>query len=190
MRAYIDESFRGDDGNGCYLFAAVILAAQHEEDARDALRKALPGRLSRLHWRVDQRGLRAKGIKVLSSLPLQGLVLYRLEVERKSAERARQHAMWNLIAELGRRDVHDAVFEAREPGQNKKDQKTLHAISRAGVAGPGFRYTFTRPHDEPLLWLPDYLAGAAGEYLHTGSGRYLGMLPAALLERVEMPPLR
>lgn len=72
--------------------------------------------------------------------------------------------------------------------EGTQDKITLGAISKAGLAGPSFRYSFARPLDEPPLWLPDYLAGAMGLLLHDGDERHAVELPGA--ETVEIPPLK
>jgi hypothetical protein len=191
VRSFVDESFRQQSSAmGIYLFAAVTIASEDEDDIRTRLRRALPGRLPRFHWRDDRNEVRERALEVMRSTRLQGLTVYRLSVPRSSDERARQHALWNLVAEMRDRHVHDLVFEARERSQNQKDEKTLHQITKAGIAGPTFRYAFSRPLDEPLLWLPDYLAGACGTFLCDGNDRYVKSLPEALVEQRELPPLR
>jgi len=191
VRAFVDESFRArSDGTGVYLFAAVTVAPEQEEEIRDRLRRALPGRMERFHWREDRDPVRERGLAVMRAAELVGLSVYRLDVPRTASERARQHAMWNLVEIMRSRDVHDLVFEARERSQNKKDERTLHSISRARVSANVFRYAFARPLEEPLLWLADYLAGAIGEQLRDGgNGRFLESLPDELLDRHELPPL-
>lgn len=192
IRAFVDESFRENVGGfGVYLFAAVSVAANREDEIRDRLRRALPGRLSRFHWSRDRDEVRERALAVLRTADLAGLTVYRLDVPRAWSEKARQHALWNLVQRMRERDVHDLIFEARERTQNNKDDRTLHAVSRSQVSSPEFRYAFMRPLDEPLLWLPDSLAGAYGEALRDGgSDRYLTSLPDPLLKQYELPPLK
>lgn len=191
QRAFVDESFRGDgQGAGVYLVAAVTVRADAEEDLREHLRRAVPGRVRRLHWRDDRPAVRRRGLAVMRGGELAGLTLYRMDVPRGRQERARQHALWNLVAHLRARDVDDVILEARERGQNRKDERTLKSISQASVSAADFRYAFSRPLDEPLLWLPDYLAGAYGEAVRAGGDRsYLATLPDGLVEGVELPPV-
>jgi hypothetical protein len=192
VRAFVDESFRldGTGRSGAYLFAAVTVAADREDELRVRLKHALPGRLTRFHWRKDRDEIRQRALEVMRTSDILGLTVYRLGVSVSAAERARQHALWNLVQYLRETDVHDLVFEARERRQNAKDERTLHSISRTTVSSDRFRYSFSRPLDEPLLWLPDYLAGACGEALRSGgSDRYVASLPDELVEQRELPPL-
>lgn len=167
----------------------MTIAANHEQPARRRLRRGLPAGLVRLHWHDDRQAVRAAGLQLIAGLPLEGLSVYRIGVARPDTERARQHALWNLVVALRDRGVHEVVFEARERTQNRRDQATLAAINKAGVAGSAFRYSFARPLDEPLLWPADYLAGACGHALHHGDESYQQQLPDKLLEARQLPPL-
>ena len=189
VRAFVDESFRRDrSGAGVYLFAAVTVAAEHEDEIRVRLEHALPGRLERFHWRKDREEVRNRALDVMRSVEIVGLTVFQRGVPEAAAERARHHALWNLVQCMRDANVHDLVFEARERSQNNKDMRTLHSISRSKVSSERFRYAFNRPLDEPLLWLPDYLAGVCGEALRAGgTDAYLRSLPDALTEQSEIP---
>jgi len=187
-RTFIDESFHsGETGPGTYLFAAVSLNVSEQESVRQRLRAALPGKLSRFHWRVDSSETRAVATAVLAGLPIKGIVIVQLLVPARQQERFRQHGLWNLVVELKERCCHDLVFEARESAQNKRDQDTLSSIVRSGVAGDRFTYTFGRPLDEPLLWLPDTLVGVYASNHHHGDAQYWNTLEQHP-EVVEIPP--
>ncbi len=160
-RVYIDESIRSDAG--LYLFGAVCIEPSSEVPIRRALLAALPSGIRRFHWRHDSRQHRLAILRLLEHVPATSIVLFQAGIDPRKAERHRQHLLWNLAATLDREfGVNDLVFESRETSQNAKDARTLRGISQTGVAGPDFRYTFARPLDEPLLWLPDTIAGACG----------------------------
>lgn len=194
MRAFVDESFRPTrSGLGIYLFAVVVLAAVDEQPLRDRLRRWLPGRARRFHWHDDRDAVRERATRVLCAAPASSLVLLRRDVPQQLQERARQHALWNLVVELRDRDIHDVTLEARERRQDDHDKRNLAAIVKAGIAGSGFRYAFARPLDEPLLWLPDTLAGLAGSIQTTSPAPtpawardlYAEISP----EQITLPPL-
>lgn len=190
VRAFVDESYRGtSDGSGVYLFAVVELPPEAEEDLRADLRRALPGRVSRFHWRDDKDSVREKPATILARSAAVSHVLFRCHVDRRRQERARQHALWNLVVGMRERGTAEAVFEARERRQNDKDATTLSAIVSAGVGGPDFRFTFGRPGDEPLLWLPDTLAGMAGTRLTRPGPHWFDELYSECgVEEVELSP--
>ena len=178
-RTYLDESFRRVNANsGFYLLAAVSLEVNAEETTRGELRKALPGRMPRFHWRTDSDKQHKKAIEAVARLDsLSMTVFVQAEVPERKQERHRQHALWNVAPKLGDRCQHTLIFEARERSQDRRDTKTLGSITKSGVGGPKFSYTFGRPLDEPLLWLPDIVLGATGLMLVGNSDRWWRKLP-------------
>ncbi len=163
LRAYIDESYRGmGDGHGVYLFAATLLWSDAEEDVRETLRRALPGRMHRFHWRNDRRTVRQQAVTTVLGLGVPHIVVFQVEIDRRRQERARQHAQWQLTIDLVSRGVSELVYEARERKQDEKDQRTIMAIRKAEVVPPTTGFRFARPLDEPLLWIPDIVLGMVG----------------------------
>lgn len=187
-RAYIDESIRATAG--LYLFGAVCIEPPSEVPVRQALLGALPSGSSRFHWRLDSRRHRLAILRLLAEVPATSIVLFQAGIDPRKAERHRQHLLWNLAATLDKEfGVNDLVFESRETSQNAKDARTLRSISRADVAGPDFRYTFARPLDEPLLWLPDTIAGACGTSFTEPGGKMTGFCEQNVAAIIEVPPL-
>ena len=191
LHAYIDESYRRLRAAevGTYLFAAVTLRAEDEGPVRDRMR-SLGGRAGFLHWTEERPGPRREVLDVVARLPINGLTVYVSQVPPTRIERARQHSLWQLTAELRDRDVHDLTFEARERQMNKRDTATLANIAKTKVSGRGFKYRFVGKLDEPLLWIADYLAGAAGERVCGGDPSYLARLPDGLVAVIPIPPYR
>ena len=187
-RAYIDESIRA--AAGLYLFGAVCIEPPSEVPVRRALLGALPSGSSRFHWRHDSRQHRLAILRLLVDCPTTSIVLFQAGIDPRKAERHRQHLLWNLAATLDREfGVNDLIFESRETSQNAKDAQTLRSISRAGIAGPDFRYTFARPLDEPLLWLPDPIAGACGMSFTSPGGKMTEFCDQTIAAVIEVPPL-
>lgn len=187
-RAYIDESVRTEAG--LYLFGAVCVEPPDEVPIRQVLLAALPRGRRRFHWRHDSRLHRLAILRLLIDVPATSIVLFQAGITPRKAERHRQHLLWNLATALDRSfGVSDLVFESREATQNARDAQTLQSISRAGVAGPSFRYTFARPLDEPLLWLPDTIAGACGMSIADQGGKMRDLCHQAIDAIIEAPPL-
>ena len=80
--------------------------------------------------------------------------------------------MWDL-REV---DVDELVFESREPHNDLKDRRTLLQAQQAQAAPKVRGYSFSWPHDEPLLWLPDAAAGAITLQAAEGVTRYVEVL--------------
>jgi len=51
------------------------------------------------------------------------------------------------------------MIERREAHNDQRDRATIAHAQRAGWLSPTLRYAFLRPNDEPLLWIPDAVAG-------------------------------
>ena len=188
FRAYVDESIR--TVSGFYLFGAVCIEPVNEDPIRRSLLSALPRKQRRFHWRSDSQKQRVAILRLLVDTPTVSMVVYQSRIEPRRAERHRQHLLWNLVASLHQvSDVNDIVFESRESSQNTRDAQTLHSISRAGIAGLGFRYTFARPLDEPLLWLPDAIAGACGHSITDSHGEIADLCNQCVSTIIEVPPL-
>lgn len=65
-----------------------------------------------------------------------------------------------LLWELQRRNVTDVLFESRRSAQDPEDKKLIAAAIRSQQLEPGLVYGFGYPSSDPLLWLPDLVAGA------------------------------
>ena len=178
-RTYLDESFRRVNTSlGFYLFAAACLEVHAEEETRDQLRRALPGRMARFHWGTDSDEQHKRAIGAVARLDLLSVTVFvQKDVPERKQERHRQHALWNIVPKLASRCQHSLIFEARERSQDRIDTKTLGSITKSKVGGPKFSYTFGRPLDEPLLWLPDIVLGATGLMLTGRTDRWWRRLP-------------
>ncbi len=178
-QTYLDESYRRAPQNGgFYLFAAVSLEAQHEENARSELRKALPGKMERFHWHTDSDRQHKRALEALTLIAdsLDIVVFAQSGVPPDRQERNRQHALWNVVPTLADRCAHNLTFEGREKSQDQIDSKTLSSISKSNAGGQRFSYGFSRPLDEPLLWLPDMVLGATGLMLTDRTSKWWAML--------------
>lgn len=102
----------------------------------------------------------------------------------RKQERVRARCLERTLWELGTAGVADVVIEARQERNNQRDRRIIVAAQRAGKVHAALRYGFVTPDVEPLLWIPDAMAGAATAAL---SGRDAGPLSrvAHLLRRIE-----
>lgn len=94
-----------------------------------------------------------------------------------------------LLATLAGRLVHGGVDELAIESRGHRDiedDRVLLDCRRDGVIAPDLLWRHDRPHDEPLLWLPDALAGVLGSHLlgHQEEHGYLEMLPIGTFDRV------
>ncbi|MFT4187772.1 MAG: hypothetical protein QM621_04250 [Aeromicrobium sp.] len=87
----------------------------------------------------------------------------------KRQERARRKCLERLLRELNHRGVTHAWIESRPGHLDAEDRAMVAALIGAHVIPTSFRVGFIRPLDEPMLWLPDAIAGLAADQRAGGS---------------------
>lgn len=182
--ALVDESFRrGVDGRGYSLLAAAIVpdvaSATIERQLRDFVQ---PGQ-RRFHWRDERPEYREGFMALVAGLaPLEVFALAYCQVtaNQKKAQHARVRSTWALVDDLRQRDVGTLVFESRQERNDVQDRREIILAQKAGVASASLVYRHGRPKEEPLLWLPDAVAGAVGDDIARHDPRYVEMLPDAM----------
>jgi hypothetical protein len=167
VRAYIDESVR-EAAPGLYVLASVAVPPDRADDVRAALRSGLRHRRPRFHWRDEEDSDRQAMAKTAGELQLASLVAVSTPMDPKRPERARRVCLTRLLWELEQRDVFDVVFESRQ-NRDRDDRAHIVRAQKAGHCSRSLRYDFALPLQEPLLWLPDLVAGAVA-YAHVGRG--------------------
>ncbi|HEY5244898.1 MAG TPA: hypothetical protein VIJ60_04465 [Acidimicrobiales bacterium] len=97
-------------------------------------------------------------------------------------ERARARCLTRLLWELGEHGITELIFEGRDEPLNNRDAATIANARRAGQAQERMTFDFGDPRREPLLWLPDAIAGAAGAHIiGEGSEHFLALPSRRLL---------
>jgi predicted nicotinamide N-methyase len=82
-------------------------------------------------------------------------------VAPRRQERARRECIERLLAELASRRVPNVVFERRHAELDARDRAMVAALRRQRSVPPWLHVSWVAAADEPLLWLPDIVAGAA-----------------------------
>jgi hypothetical protein len=167
VRAYIDESVR-EGAPGLYVLASVAVPEERADDVRAVLRAGLRHRRPRFHWRDEQDSDRQAMAKVAGELQLQSLVAVSTPMDHKRPERARRACLTRLLWELEQRAVRDVLFESRQ-NRDRDDRAHIVRAQKAGHCSSTLAYGFEMPLQEPLLWLPDLVAGAVA-YARVGRG--------------------
>lgn len=169
VTAYLDESLRqGPDG--FYLVAAVVLA-QNTDEARNAVKDLLLRRQQRFHWRDETEAQRLRMLDRIAELGLP-LFSYRCPILPRS-ERSRALCLNRLLWDLLDHDIDELVLESRGDANDQHDRQTVVTAQKAGRAPQDLVYRHERPEKEPLLWLPDAVAGAVASSLYDSASRYL-----------------
>lgn len=156
--AYVDES---EPDPGAYVLAAALIPAGLRDEVRTAV-AALRWRGQRkLHWHAenDQR----RKLLTAAVAELEALYVVVVRVERtESSERRRRLCLRRLLCDLDEAGVGEVCLEAREAKQNQRDLQLLRALRAEKAISPAIRMAHPAGPLEPLLWIPDLVAGAVG----------------------------
>lgn len=166
LSAYVDESIRAAAGDGVYVLAAAVLPVAAEARVRDAIMTVVVNGDGRFHWHREGPKARRRAVRVLATLDeVAHHVVVGCRMDPKRQERARACCMERLLFELDRKGVEAVRLEARGDRGNSRDITTVTNLRRTKVIGSKIHVSHAYPSREPLLWLPDIVAGAvsAGE---------------------------
>lgn len=169
--AFVDESEPSPDA---YLLVAAVVAIDHLDEARTTIEALRLRGQRKLHWHSENNNRRLLGIKTIATLPALHLVVIRAAREERG-ERRRRLCLRRLLCELDQAGVGEVVLERRQRSQDHADNQLLSALRAAKLITSGLRMEHMAGANEPLLWLPDFVAGAAGA-ARRGNHTYLDEL--------------
>jgi hypothetical protein len=177
LSAWIDESLIiGRPGvAGTYTLAAVV--ADHDDcaDLRAAMLELALGPRVRLHWVAESPKRRDLIAYRISRLDIAAIVTVGAPMDRSKQERARRCCLEYLLHELANFGVSEVWLESRRVAQDRRDLRLVDAARKKRLISPDLTVHFARPDVEPLLWLPDAVAGAVNAAI-LGESRWLIML--------------
>ncbi|MGN9844698.1 hypothetical protein ACTMTI_41880 [Nonomuraea sp. H19] len=138
-----------------------------------------------MHWRDENDKRRAQLIEVVAALRPVGIIVAGAGLDAKRQERARRKCMECLLWELGNHHVVDVVFERRHSELDRRDHELIAVLQGRHAMPPRLRLSWRDPEVEPLLWLPDIVAGAKS-LAERGDQRFWSQVDADLLvHRIE-----
>jgi hypothetical protein len=161
MHAWVDESVLVEDPTdpGTYVLAAVVASPHECDPIREGLRGLVAPKQARLHWKDEESGRRDLITASVAAMNLLAIVTVGTPVDKKKQERARRVCLERLLFELDQLDVDQVWLEARTQSLNARDQKMVASMRGSKAIPRGMRVDFERPLAEPMLWLPDVVAG-------------------------------
>lgn len=109
-----------------------------------------------------------------TTLPALHVVVVRAAADECS-ERRRRLCLRRLLCELDQAGVVQVILERRQRRQDQADSQLLSALRAAKAVSNGLHMEHAAGTGEPLLWLPDFVAGAAGA-AYRGAHSYLDQL--------------
>lgn len=184
LSAWVDESVLVGGGRhavGVYTLAAVVADTASADEIRAKLRTLTYTRNGRLHW-VDESSKRRDDIAAaIAAIDLAAIVTVGSPVRRPKQERARRCCLERLFYELGLLGVSKVWLESRTATPDRRDLRLLDYARDKGLVPGELKVGFARPRDEPMLWLPDAVAGAVTA-ANLGESRWLIALSGILTE--------
>jgi hypothetical protein len=81
-------------------------------------------------------------------------------MDKTKQERARRCCLERLLHELGLLAVSQVWLESRSAKPDRRDLKRVDSGRRRRLIPSELQVDFARPKVEPMLWLPDAVAGA------------------------------
>ena len=174
LTAWVDESIvLGPAGNaGTYTMAAVAADVRHCDDLRRELSDLTIKPGVRLHWVAESVKRRDLIAEAVSRMDVAAIVTVGTPMERSRQERARRCCLERLLYELDQFGVSETWLESRAASQDKRDLRLVDSARRKRLISHELQVGFARPSAEPMLWLPDAVAGAMSAVV-LGEDRWL-----------------
>jgi hypothetical protein len=165
---------------GLYLMAAVLVAPAQADRYRAGLRALLLRRQPRLHWRDGNDKRRSQIIEAVAELRPTGIVVVGAGLDPKRQERSRRKCAESLLWELGEHHVVDVTFERRANALDLRDRDLVVSLKGRHAIPPRLSLSWRDPLSEPLLWLPDVVAGAKS-LAERGDDRFWSQVEGGML---------
>jgi hypothetical protein len=175
-RAYVDESQSNQRLDPhTYLLAAALIEDEHAAEARAEIRGLLRPGQRKLHWRDESTGFRTWITKTVAALPALHVVVVRRGHAGEPVERRRRKCVERLAYELTIRNVLHITAEARDPRSNVREVRYFDHLRKGRIIDTGMQLDHVPGPREPLLWIPDAVAGALTA-ARIGMSEYLDQL--------------
>lgn len=186
--AFADESMRRVNSQTvCYFMAAAVLPEARCDDTREALRPLARTRARRVHWRDEEQDAKAVIMQAIAALRVECLVVVGAMVDDRKQERARALVLRRVLSELDDRQVSHVMLESRHAERDRHDLRSVGAFRNARLLSRALSVTHGEPIQEPLLWVADAVAGAAGDQ-QCGRNALYGLL-GDLVEHIDLGPV-
>lgn len=149
--AFVDESIRGQR----YLMACVLAEARHLATLRPAMADLAV--YERVHFNNESDVQKRRVLEAVTRMPIRALVAVCHRERGVTEFDARNACLAQLVGDLQRRRVERLVIESR--GDDSEDTRHLLRVRRPD---PPLVFEHRRGSVEPMLWIADAIAWAAG----------------------------
>jgi hypothetical protein len=156
---FVDESLHRDAG--LYILSCVTIDDYRTVSLRAEIRQELllPGQ-KRFHWRGENAERRTLALELLAEVHDTAYAYVCSRLQECGDGRARALCFKKLMWDARMEHISGITFESRQPHNDQIDRATIIGLQRSRIAPSSLVYDFKTPVDEPLLWLPDVMAGA------------------------------
>ncbi|HEX4212298.1 MAG TPA: hypothetical protein VIA06_03090 [Candidatus Dormibacteraeota bacterium] len=179
IEAFIDESLREPGGQrpagAVYILACAVVSGLRAGVIRRSLRGVLRPHQHRFHWHDEAAEGRRAMVDRLARCDFRSVAAVCPVPDPRRSERARRLCLSRLLWELRGLKLDRLVLESRSGHSDRMDQAILGWGRRAGLCPARLACDFGLPGEEPLLWIPDSIAGAIGQSLSGDRGFLLGL---------------
>lgn len=186
MQAWVDESIQVRAGS--YILAAVVESDDGEslDRVRAAMRALVHRPRRRLHWRDESATDRRRIIAAVAALDVRAEVVVATGMDPKRQERARRKCLERLLHRLSLRHVEIVWIESRGPAGDQRDLAAVVALRTRGVIPDWLRVAHAQPLDEPMLWVPDAVAGVVGAIRRGEPGQWAAIEALVTLHELSL----
>jgi len=137
---------------------------------RESMESMRPASGAKLHWKQIRTGAaRAAVLADVAALPVEHLVVVRLGGVRAPSERRRRVCLRRMLFELVELGVAHVVAESRGSADDRRDRNLLDALRAQKQIPSALRLDHMPGPLEPMLWIPDVVAGAITASRTTGA---------------------
>lgn len=158
--AWVDESMYLNGAQSFYITAATICNPSEAHGVREGMRPLLMHRQTRLHWHGESPTRRTRIVETIAGLEVTSIVVIGSPLLASKQERARRKCLEGLFLQLAQLGVSPVWLESRTQSLNRYDQKTVQTLRGNRVLPASLRVEIALPTSEPMLWVPDAVAGA------------------------------
>jgi hypothetical protein len=177
LSAWVDESavIGPFGGSGTYTMAAVVADPRQCDDLRREVSALTIKPGVRLHCVAESVKRRDLIAEAVARLDIAAILTVGTPIDRSRQERARRCCLERLLYELDQFGVSEVWLESRAVAQDKRDLRLVDSARRKRLITPDVNVGFAKPSAEPMLWLPDAVAGAMSA-LVLGEDRWLAAM--------------
>lgn len=182
VHAWVDESVHVV--RGLYVMAAAIAPVVPTTLDGDRQRlHALTRARRRLHWSSEEERDRVRIAALVAELSVTNIVVTATRLDPRRQERARRKCMQRLLHRLVADGVEHVWLESRDSIGNQRDLTMVANLRTTDALPLSIRVDHALPLEEPLLWVPDAVAGAVAA-AHDGRDHYRALIEHKLQEIV------